>query len=129
MGRPTLLVVDDDHNTCEALSACLRLHVNQVKVQTAGNGKAALIKVLGEDFDVIVTDLIMPEMPGFTFLAALKLLCPGIPTIVMSGHRIVLEEALKRGAYAALPKPIKREELLTTVAGAIQHRRSLMRRS
>jgi len=80
-----LLIVDDDEDACESLAAFLRTagHI----VTSAPNGREALAIVLAELPDVIVLDLLMPEMDGPSFLEVLRsyLRIQSLPVVVLTG--------------------------------------------
>ncbi len=88
-------------------------------VRAVETGTAAVMAVLSEKPDVIITDLQLPDMKGLELLQIMHDEYH-IPVVVMSGPSIADEEdeistALKMGACAALLKPVSREQVLSTV--------------
>lgn len=83
------------------------------EVVAAGNGQEALKELEGFTPDVIVTDLLMPEMDGFGLLKALKDKDVTIPTIVLSAdiQSSVKEQCTELGAKDFLSKPVDKAEL------------------
>ncbi|MCA9710434.1 MAG: sigma-54-dependent Fis family transcriptional regulator, partial [Myxococcales bacterium] len=116
---PTVLVVDDEASIVEALGKVLRKE--GLSVITAGNGKAALEVVRRQPVDVMITDLRMPGMGGDDLLKAVKAITPEIEVIVMTAYGTVetAVEAMKRGAYDFISKPLKRASVIATVTKAL----------
>jgi CheY-like chemotaxis protein len=94
------------------------------RVTAASNGREALRRWGEPDRtpDLVITDLIMPEMEGIELLRKLGQRQPRVPIIVMSGHQVgraFLESARLLGARASLPKPFSMDELIRTVNQAL----------
>ena len=106
--RNTILIVDDTADEREALGEFLK--ANGYMVASADNGKAALNKIEQLQPRLILLDLMMPVMDGFTFLglAQRNALLKNVPIIVTTGH----PSQSPPGATAVLSKPIKPERLL-----------------
>ena len=114
----SILVVDDDLQVLDVMSEMLRLEGHEVTV--AENGKEAVAHVLAERFDLIITDLIMPEKEGLETIADIRKSYSDMPIIAISGGGRVgpndyLETARFIGANATLAKPFARQELIQTV--------------
>jgi signal transduction histidine kinase/CheY-like chemotaxis protein len=98
----TVLVIDDDPDTCEALTAQLGA-AGSYQVVTASGGRAGLAQVAAAPPDLIILDLMMPEVDGFAVLAALDQQAEtrAIPVIVLtakelsSGERAALEQRVR----------------------------------
>ncbi len=116
---PTVLVVDDEASIVEALGKVLRKE--GLSVLTAGNGRAALDIVRRQPVDVMITDLRMPGMGGDDLLKAVKAITPEIEVVLMTAYGTVevAVEAMKRGAYDFISKPLKRASVVGTVRKAI----------
>jgi CheY-like chemotaxis protein len=117
-----ILVVDDDVQVLEVISQILRLegHV----VTTARDGREAVSKFKGDKFDLVITDLIMPEREGLETISDLKALARSVPVIAMSGGGRLgpndyLETAHQIGANATLAKPFARSELVRLVSSLL----------
>jgi len=119
-----ILVVDDDVEVTDYLSATLR--ELEFEVNVANTGEQALSQLNEINFDLVITDLVMPGMSGFDLMTELHSRFSSIPIIVLSGHdsRDMMREAMKHGAYDFLAKPLSLEELKVTVRNALENQRS-----
>lgn len=117
--QPSILVVDDDVDTCRNLSDILT--DLGYAVDTAHDGLAALDLVRRNAYDVALLDLKMPGMDGLTLYREIKKLRGGTVTIIVSAYAgtATTEEALAAGAWQVLPKPIDFPKLLGLVDEAI----------
>lgn len=126
--KRTILVVDDDPAIVELFKHILLKNTGHY-VTTAENGSDALNKMSDTDFDLVLTDWRMPVMGGQDLLENLNSTHPVTPTIVISAasepENIV--QALHSGAINFLPKPVKREVLLTIVEKGLKQRDLLLR--
>jgi PAS domain S-box-containing protein len=119
----SVLVIDDDAAVCHTLGSLLTAEGHTVV--TAQSGKDAVKLLQSRQFDVVLTDLLMPEMDGLQTMEALKDLDPDLEVIVLTGHTAlrVATEALKRGACDYLEKPVSLLELSAAVERAVELRR------
>lgn len=99
-----ILLVDDDEDILEIMSDCLR-NLGEELI-TARNGIEALEKCVDGSVQVVVTDLLMPEMGGLELLAALRKHKFAMPVIILTGHEEpgLVHEASKYGAFAIIEK-------------------------
>ena len=99
-----ILVVDDDSYVRESTEEILRR--KGYKVETSANGKDALVKLDEADFDLILSDIKMPEMDGIELLEAAKGKYPDIHIIMMTAFGSVdnAVEAMRKGAYDYIQK-------------------------
>ncbi len=114
-----VLVIDDDKLMCLALAKMLM--AEGYVVEQAGDGDEGLRLYRQNPFDVVVTDMIMPDKEGIQIIRELRKLDPNIRIIAMSGGgrggaTDYLKWAKLMGAKRCLSKPIKREELVGAVA-------------
>jgi two-component system, NtrC family, response regulator AtoC len=118
--RRRILIVDDERNIRKVLQA--HLHRDGFDVDTAENGAIALEKLKEDTFDLVVTDLRMPEMDGMELLAACRQGWPGLPVILITAHGTVdsAVEAIKAGAYDYVTKPFDRDELRQVIGTALR---------
>lgn len=113
-----ILVVDDDSQVLQVVSEMLRIEGHNVVM--AANGRQALDQFEHDDFDLVVTDIIMPEQEGLETIANLRRRETYVPIIAISGggragNLDYLETARYIGADGILAKPFGRQDLLTTV--------------
>lgn len=126
-GRKTILVVDDNAEILKYLSAALS---NDFRVLTAANGNKA-IEVLGADtVDLVISDVMMPDMDGVQLCRAIKrnLRTSHIPVIMLSAKADVADrlEGFKVGADDYIAKPFQTEELMAKVRNLIRTRESII---
>jgi putative nucleotidyltransferase with HDIG domain len=122
--RPSrLLVVEDDTNVRDF---CVRLlRINGYQVAAAENGRVALARLGEGQYDLVFTDLQMPEMGGMELLHELRQRYPDTDAIVFTAHATVetARQALKLGAFDYLTKPVTVDDLERTVRRAMEWRR------
>jgi len=121
----TVLVVDDEVAIRETLAQILGYE--DYRVRTAADGPAGLAALRAEPADVVLLDIKMPGMDGFEVLAHVRRDWPDLPVIVISGHGDIKTavDAVKRGAYDFLEKPLDRGRLLVTLQNCLSHTRTL----
>lgn len=112
---PKFLLVDDNEELLAVQSAYLEAHDHEVLL--ARNGREALRHLQDDHVDIMVTDVIMPEMEGFETIMEVKQMRPNLPIIVVSGGGRVgatdyLAMAKSMGAHAAMSKPVAPAALL-----------------
>ena len=113
-----ILIVDDEPNGLYMLEVMLK--ESGYEVASAANGVEALEKLNAEDFDLIITDLIMPEKEGLEAIMELRRDFPDVKIIAMSGGGQLdpveyLSIAKSFGVQYTFTKPIERKELLNAV--------------
>ena len=117
----TILVVDDD----QAHRTMLRTLITGwgYDVTDADDGQGAIEKVHEQAFDLILMDIRMINVSGLEALAGIKAYNPAIPIIIMTAYSSVetAVEALKKGAYDYLTKPLDFDELKLTIERAMDH--------
>jgi DNA-binding NtrC family response regulator len=121
----SILVVDDEPAIQDILTWALS--AEGYRVATAGNGEEALSRVEQEEFDIIVTDIVMPGLNGLEVLERSRILNPRAAVIVMTAYA-ALETAiaaLRRGASDYLEKPFSVDLLKERVQRLLQYRETL----
>lgn len=115
-----ILVVDDEHGMRLTLSEFLRNE--RYDVQTAEDSEEALQLVRNCDLDVIISDILLPRASGVDLLKKIQEINSDIKVILMTGQPTVetAVQAVRKGAFDYLSKPISREMLLRTVSNAIK---------
>ncbi len=116
----TLLVVEDDRSNLESLERLLSKE--DYKVLTAPDARAALEVLRRQRAHIVVTDLMMPGLSGLDLLKAIKAVSPETEVILMTAYGTVetAVEAMRAGAYDFVEKPLKRMQILKTVAKAME---------
>jgi DNA-binding NtrC family response regulator len=123
-----ILIIDDDPAGLLALSEALHRRIAETTVETALDVHAALDLLNQKDFHVVLSDVRMAGLDGFTLLNQVRERWPEISVILMTaGGRDRELEAFRHGAYAFIEKPCDVENMLPTVQAGIQ-RTELMSR-
>ncbi len=119
-----ILIVDDEVGILESLSAILQ--DEGYNTITASNGGDAIKMVQGEDIDLVLLDVQLPDVNGVEVLRRIKEIEPDIPVIMISGRATirVAVDSTKLGAYDFIEKPFSPEEkidkMLLTIKQAIE---------
>ena len=113
-----ILVVDDDPEIRSTLKKLLEMKGHQVVL--AADGRAAETALTGDSFDLMVTDIVMPDQDGLEVIRITRAAHPDMPIIAISGGGRLrtgnyLRLATAMGAAAALEKPFDFEEFLNAV--------------
>src|SRR5258707_9914564 len=119
-----ILVVDDEETIREIVSSMLT--TAGYKCQQAASGMEALALLeSGEEFELMLSDLMMANLDGIGLLERTKERFPEMPVVMVTAvHDIsVALAAIRNGAYDYLLKPFEREQLLATVRRALENRR------
>ena len=123
MTEPRVLVVDDEKSMRELLAITLERQGYEVSV--AEDGEVAIEAVRRDGFDVIITDLRMPNADGLQVLRAAKEHTPETVVIVITavGSTETAVEAMKLGAYDYITKPFKLDEIHLIIRRALERKR------
>ena len=122
----TILVVDDESNYLTVMETLLG--EAGYEVLTAPSAIEALKIAAAADLDLVLTDMKMPKMTGIELLDKLQQLYPDLPVIIMTAFGTVEKavSAMKKGAFDYILKPFKNEEILVTIAKALEHRHLIL---
>jgi DNA-binding NtrC family response regulator len=109
------MLVDDEAGFTDVLSK--RLRRRGLGVQVASSGAEALRMLRENDFDVAICDLKMVDMDGIELLKIFKMMVPGLPVLMLTGHgsEEAAKDGLKAGAADYLLKPCDIDELLKKI--------------
>ncbi|MFP2926624.1 sigma-54-dependent transcriptional regulator [Pyxidicoccus sp. 3LG] len=120
--KPDVLVVDDKENMRKLFS---RILGDAYSVTEAADGGQALTLLTSREFDVVVTDIQMPEADGFAVLREVKRRAPDTQVVLVTAYASIPKavEAIKEGAYDYLSKPFDPDEVALVVARALEQRR------
>jgi two-component system, NarL family, sensor histidine kinase BarA len=111
-----VLFVDDDEAVCDLVKGML-----EDEVVTVQRGADAVVIASNITFDVILVDLAMPEMDGFTVIDRLKILDrhESTPVVAVSGvyaEEDAIDQVMAQGASGFLPKPFDKAQLRSVIA-------------
>lgn len=115
--KHTILVVDDEEIIRDFLSEVLE----DYQVSVACDGDEAIEKLKARPYDLIITDLRMPHVPGEEVVKFARDTYPGAKVVVISGYSSLstVSQSVSNGACAFLSKPFSIKELLQTVTTAL----------
>jgi len=127
--KTSILLVEDEENLHEALK--LNLELEGYDVTSALDGAVALSAVQGEYFDLIIMDVMLPEMDGITVTETIRLSNNEVPILILSAKNSSADRVmgLKKGADDYLTKPFNLEELLLRVHKLINKNKKLQDKS
>ena len=117
-----VLIVDDDPVILEVIGDILKK--NGYEVVAAPNGAAGIKELERKYFDLVLTDLVMPDVDGIEVLNHVVSTTPKAICIILTGHGTIKSsvEAIKKGAFDYITKPITGDELLVVIEKALKFR-------
>ncbi|MEJ2055752.1 MAG: sigma-54 dependent transcriptional regulator, partial [Calditrichaceae bacterium] len=120
--KANILVVDDEQTIRDALKMVLEEEGYNTK--SAADGKEALKLINETDYDIVITDLKMPEMDGMTLTRQCQQLCPQTSIIIITAHGSLESaiEALRIGAYDYILKPFDFDDVLYKIKRLIRQK-------
>ena len=123
-GTESILFVDDEKLICEVMSRILEKFGYKVKSMTDSEGAFALFSAQPDAFDLVITDMSMPQMCGDELTSKILAIRPEIPVIIATGYsrRMTPSRALEIGARLLMPKPFSKNYLITTVRKVLDER-------
>ena len=118
-----ILVIDDDESIRKLL--VVTLESKGYSVDTAKDGKEAIRKSASNSYNLALVDLRLPDIDGIELLTAMKETNPTMMKIIVTGYPSVQNaiEAINRGADGYVVKPVKAEQLLSTVQEHLRKQR------
>ncbi|MCH7959919.1 MAG: sigma-54-dependent Fis family transcriptional regulator [Candidatus Hydrogenedentes bacterium] len=118
--KSKILITEDDQVQREIIADILLRA--EYEVEAVGSGRETLAALEAEEYDLLLTDMRMPEMDGLELLRRAKRLRPEMEAVVMTAHATVetAVTAMKEGAVDYLAKPFDKDELLIVVAKALE---------
>ncbi|MBD3369287.1 response regulator [Candidatus Fermentibacteria bacterium] len=117
--RYRIMLVDDDHDVLDVLTETLESE--GYVCRTALTARQALKMLNKENFDLLITDVRLPDLSGLELLETLRKNQPGLPTIVITGYASIesTKKAMRLGAVDYLPKPFGAQTVLSAVGRAL----------
>ncbi len=121
-----ILIVDDDKMLCKMLEDVLSQEAKLI-ITSANDGRDAIEIIKGRNFDLILTDLMMPGADGIEVLKVAKEVDEGVHVIIITGFASLetAMEAIRKGAYDYITKPFKLDEIKIAVQNACEKIRLL----
>ena len=118
-----ILIVDDERDVCELLSRWLTSE--GYSCDTANNGQMAVQLLEQKDFDLLISDIMMPGMSGIDLLTNIRTRFPDVAVIMVTAvdDRKTAIITLGLGAYGYVIKPFDKNEIVINVANALERRR------
>ncbi len=119
--RKLVIVVDDETDYTYALTNLLRRELPDCEFMDAHDGREALVKLAGNEADVLITDLRMPNVDGMELLRTIRLSSPSTRIIVMTayGYPGLIEDLRKLGVYHYMSKPFQDVDVTQVVLSAL----------
>lgn len=119
-GKPTILIVDDDEDTCELIGYLLSDDFN---CDIAFDGEQALKKIRQREYSVLLVDLMLPKIDGFSLIKSAAKCWPATPVIIISAVAEVEAaiKAMKIGAFAYIVKPFEPTQVEMGTKRAFNH--------
>ncbi|HTJ13975.1 MAG TPA: response regulator transcription factor [Dinghuibacter sp.] len=121
----SILLVEDEENLQDALK--LNLELEGYEVTTAASGTGALKAIESEYFDLVVLDVMLPELDGISVAETIRLQNNDVPILMVSARNTTADKVLglKKGADDYITKPFNLEELLLRVQKMIEKNKKL----
>jgi putative nucleotidyltransferase with HDIG domain len=118
-----ILVADDEEALREVIGSLLE--AAGYRWFAVSSGREAANEVARDNYDLVLSDLLMPEMDGLKLLEYIQIHDPDIPVILVTAmHDLsVALKAMREGAYDYILKPFEKEQLYISVRRALEHRR------
>ena len=118
----TIVIVDDEDMVLTSLNAYLTLETDY-EVETFNSANEALNFIQGNTIDLVISDYLMPEMDGISFLGKVKAMQPDAPRIILTGYADK-ENAIKGinevGLYQYIEKPWDNDDLNLIIRNALE---------
>ena len=120
--QPHILVVDDEESICQLLEVMLTEEGYWVRTATSYDEAMKLFET--DQFDVVIADIMMPDVDGLTLLKDVKKVDPEIPVILITAYASLgsAVEALRYGAFDYITKPFKMDQIRYAVKRALETR-------
>ena len=119
MEKKTVLVIDDEQIVLDSVIQILT--DKDYKVDVSLSGREGLDRAIHKDYDIVLTDILMPDIGGMRVLRDIKRAKPSLPVVIITGYATTKSavQAMKLGAANYIEKPFEPEELLNAVSSAL----------
>lgn len=123
----TIVLVDDEEMVLTSLRSFINLETN-FNVETFTSAETALEFIKNNDIDIVISDYLMPEMDGISFLAKVREIRPDVPRIILTGYADK-ENAIKAindvGLFQYIEKPWDNDDLLIILRNGMERQNLL----
>ena len=118
-----ILIVDDEELSLSSVKRVLKWKGIK-NVEACDNGREAVLRIRCENFDIVLLDLLMPDVDGMQVLDATKPFCPGTEFIILTAVDDIQTtvRAMRQGAYDYLVKPVDNELLFLSIERAYERK-------
>ncbi|MBN2001066.1 response regulator [candidate division KSB1 bacterium] len=120
--KETIIIVDDEDIVLSSLSSFLNLETDY-QVETFTSAKEAIDFISHNEIDLVISDYLMPEMDGISFLSKVRDICPEVPRIILTGYADK-ENAIKAinevGLFQYIEKPWDNDDLLIIIRNGLE---------
>lgn len=118
-----ILIVDDEEVSLSSVKRILKWH-GLKNVEICDNGKEAIKKIRRDNFDIVLLDLLMPEVDGMQVLESTKPFCPQTEFLILTAVDDIptTVKAMRQGAYDYLVKPVDNELLFLSIERAYERK-------
>lgn len=127
--KDTIVIVDDEEMVLTSLSSFLNLET-EYTVQTFLSAAEALKFIEANPIDLVLSDYLMPEMDGISFLGRVRALQPEVPRVILTGYADK-ENAIKAinevGLFQYIEKPWDNDDLLLIIRNGLERQRLMKR--
>jgi DNA-binding NtrC family response regulator len=122
VSKPKILVIDDERIVLDSVRKVL----SDFEVDLAQSSRQGLDWAMSRDYDLVLTDIRMPEIGGMRILRDIKRAKPAVPVVIFTGYATVASavQAMKLGAADYIEKPFTPDMLLATVQKALEKART-----
>jgi len=119
MGKKKALVIDDEQVVLDSVSKILKDENYEVDVSLSG--REGLNQAIQKEYDIVLTDIRMPDIGGMRVLRDIKRAKPALPVVMITGYASVRSsvQAMKLGAADYIEKPFTPDQLIKAVASAL----------
>ena len=121
--QPKILIVDDSQELLDIM--CEYLETCGYTVHMTTESKDALRLIAATRYDIIVSDIHMPEMDGLELMARIKNKHPGLPVVLITGYSVseARKIAMEKGADAFVEKPFHMKKMIEVVANLLNNKK------
>jgi CheY-like chemotaxis protein len=121
--QPKILIVDDSQELLDVI--CEYMETSGYSVHKTTDSQDALRLIEATGYDVIVSDIHMPEMDGLELMARIKFKHPGLPVVLITGYSVseARKIAMEKGADAFVAKPFHMKEIQDVVGNLLKNKK------